>query len=555
MIAFGQRALVGLAYFLFAVAVAASFEAPDGAFSAIHPETIRADMAFLADDLLEGREPGSPGYRVAAAYVAARFSGLGLRPGAADGTYFQQVPLRSVRVEPQRSTFSVRSGQEEYPLVLGQDVILDADPGRSDVDVEAQLVFVGYGISAPDKHYDDYAHMNVRGKIVVALYGAPETFEPAVRAHYSEQTVKHSIAAAHGAIGFLNLYSEDFESRFPFEKMARSVDSASYAWLDPAGMPNDYLPQIKASGFVAIPAAKNLLLGTSRSAKSIYALAKAGRLKPFPLAAHVVIHTATISSDLRSPNVVAVLEGSDAALKQEYLVYSAHLDHVGVGPAVNGDAIYNGALDNASGVAAVLSIAEAFSHATERPRRSILFVAVTGEESGLLGSDFFAHYPPVPVTSLVADLNFDGGVPLWPIADICPYGAEHSTLLETLRGAAAEVHLNVSPDPHPEEVMFIRSDQYSFVRQGIPAAFVSEGIVSSDPTVDVNKRLAEWWATTYHEPSDDMNQPNLNFDSAAVLVKLSFLAGWSIANESRRPQWINGDFFGRTFRKPAQRTP
>jgi hypothetical protein len=519
---------------------------------AIKPQVIRADMGFLADDLLEGRAPGTRGYNVGAAYVASRFAALGLRAGASDGSYFQDVPLRAMHLDEAASAFVLRRRTENVTLIARRDFIISADSGHTQVDVEAPLIFVGHGITAPDQHYDDYAHLDVHNKIVIALYDSPAFADPSVRAHYSARETKRANAAAHGAIGFLALYSPNEQSQYPFDKRAAALDMPTYAWVDAHGKPNDYYPELKISGYISIPGADSLFAGTGRTTKAIFAAAAAGKLRGFNIPAKAIVRAVTTTTDISSANVIGILDGIDPALASQFVVYSAHLDHLGVGPAVNGDSIYNGALDNASGVAAILSVAEGFAHTKTHPRRSIIFIAVTGEEAGLLGSDYFARFPPVPATDIVADLTIDGGVPIWPIADVNAYGSEHSSILEPLRAAAERVHLLLSPDPHPEEVMFVRSDQYSFVRQGVPAVFISEGMQSTDHSIDTEKRQDDWWSSTYHEPSDDMKQPNLNFDSAALLAKLDFLTGWTIANDDSPPRWNKDDFFGRLFGRNSQ---
>jgi len=246
---------------------------------------------------------------------------------------------------------------------------------------------------------------------------------------------------------------------------------------------------------------------------------------------------------------VAKLEGSDPALRNECVVFTAHLDHLGIGQAVNGDNIYNGALDNASGSAILLEIARAFASMKERPRRSLLFVAVNGEEEGLLGSDYFAHYPTVAKSAIVANVNMDEDDMLWPLKDIIPFGAEHSSLDEVVHEAAARLHLGISPDPMPEEVVFIRSDQYSFVKQGIPAVFPVAGFKSDDPKIDPAKIFGKWEQERYHQPSDDMNQPNLDFEQAAKFARFNLLVGYMVAQKTERPTWKRGDFFGERYGK------
>ena len=247
---------------------------------------------------------------------------------------------------------------------------------------------------------------------------------------------------------------------------------------------------------------------------------------------------------MQGTNIVARLEGSDPQLKNEVIVYTAHLDHLGIGAPVNGDSIYNGALDNASGCATLLEIARAFSGMNPRPRRSMLFVIVTGEEAGLLGSDYFATYPTVPAASIVADVNVDEVLMLFPFRDVIAFGAEHSSLDAVIKKAADRLHVVESPDPFPEEVVFIRSDQYSFVKQGIPAVMPSPGIKSDDPKINPAEIFMKWEQERYHQPQDDIDQPGLDFDAATQFARFAFLCGYLIAQDPQRPTWNKGDFFG-----------
>jgi Zn-dependent M28 family amino/carboxypeptidase len=255
------------------------------------------------------------------------------------------------------------------------------------------------------------------------------------------------------------------------------------------------------------------------------------------------LHVVSKHREIHSPNVAAVVRGSDPSLAGEYVVYTAHTDHLGIGRALNGDAIYNGAVDDASGTSALIEMAKAFAALPKRPKRSLLFLAVTAEEKGLLGSDYFAHYPTVPRQSLVADINMDGASVFYTFKDIVPLGAEHTTMDQAVNRAASALGLKVSPDPMPEQVNFIRADHYSFVRQGIPAITIGEGLEAKDPDVDARKFLENWIATRYHAPSDDMDQP-LNFDATVEFMQVSFLVGYELAEERSRPSWKPGDFFG-----------
>jgi hypothetical protein len=413
--------------------------------------------------------------------------------------------------------------------------------------VEGPVVFVGYGVTAAEQGYDDYKGLDVKGKIIAFLPGAPN-FESSLKAHYSSTEVKAQNAVDRGVVGIIALDDPVQERSYPFTKFVRDLATPEYSWLDKQGRPAHYFPELKAAAFLSLPTTEKFLAGTSHNAAELFALAKEGKSMPtFALPATAKIHSVTKSQEAQSPNVVAKLEGSDPQLKNEYVVYTAHLDHIGIGTAVKGDTIYNGALDNASGSATLLEIARAFSGMRTRPRRSILFVSVTGEEAGLLGSDYFATYPTVPAKSLVANVNVDEVLMLWPLRDIVAFGAEHSTLDGVIKKATERMHLTESPDPLPEEVVFIRSDQYSFVRQGIPAVMPSPGFKSDDPKINPGAIFMKWEEERYHEPQDDMDQPGLNFEAAAQFARFAFLCGYLITQNTQPPTWNKGDFFGEHY--------
>ena len=521
-------------------------DAADIAMATIRPEGIRADMRFLADDLLEGRGTGARGYAIAAAFVATRFEGLGLQPAGDQGTYFQSVPLRAMHVDEAHSSFALTHAGSTRSLRLREDVILRSNAGIAESSIEAPVIFVGYGISAPELGYDDYRHVDVKGKIVAFLFGAPN-FASSMKAHYSSSLEKQRMAAAHGAAGIIVLDDARLEKIYPFSKRVRDLAIPEYRWLTPEGRPGNYFPELKASAYLSMAETGRLFEGSGHPVEQVYSAAAAGKLRPFALPIVVKLITQTRWTDVRSPNVVAKLEGSDPALKAEYVVYSAHLDHLGISTPVDGDGIYNGALDNASGTAVMLQMARAFSGMNPRPRRSIVFLAVTAEEAGLLGSDYFATYPTLPRGSIVANVNTDEDEMLWPLRDIVAYGAEHSTLQGVVERAARRMNLSLSPDPVPEEVVFVRSDQYSFVRQGVPSVMVSPGYKSDDPAIEPAKIFEHWEATRYHQPQDDMQQPGLDFDAAAKFAKFAFLSGYLIAEDPQKPSWNSGDFFGTRY--------
>lgn len=538
-----------IAYFFLVASLAASQTAtdnnlpPDSVLKQIRPEGIRAHMQFLADDLLEGRGTGTRGYELAANYVRAEFEQMGLKPAGTHGTYLQNVSFRKIELVPEQSSVTFKTGDTERKLAFEKDFLSRGDPLRPDTSVDAATVFVGFGVSAPEFSYDDYAGADVKGKVVVMFYGAPDKFPSSQRAHYSAGRVKLANAVAHGAVGTMLVWAGPQEKRIPFTRLVRFYREQSLRWLDEKGDPNDAQPQIRASVTLSKEGAESLFANAAKSLQDALEVAAKGEPQSFPLATSASIHLVSRHAVVQSPNVAAILPGSDPKLKQEYVIYSAHADHLGVGEAINGDSIYNGAVDNASGTAALLAIARVFSDLPKAPHRSILFLVVTGEEEGLLGSDYFAHYPTVPIASVAANVNMDGIALFYDFRDIVPMGAEHSSIGRVVAEVAQHFGLEVSPDPTPEEVSFIRSDQYSFVRQGVPSVFISEGTKAIDPKVNGREVTLEWEKTRYHTPKDDMEQP-LNFNAAVRCTRVNLAVGYILAQQAQRPSWNKGDFFG-----------
>lgn len=536
--------LVATAGLLFSQqSVNAGGDAADDAMATIRPEAIRGNMRFLSDDLLEGRGTATRGHEVAAKYMASQFEALGLQPAGDNGTFFQSVPLRSMQPDPANTSLTLTKSAREETFAFAKNYITFADPGRAESFLEAPVVFVGGGVTAPSQHYDDYQGIDVKGKIVAIMLEAPN-FESSLKAHYSSFEVKEKNAVDHGAAGILVLDDPILEQLYPFDEEVRDLALPQFHWLDKQGRPNDYFPELKVNALLSMPDTKQFFEGTGHSADDVFAAIKAGKPTSFAVPIIAKIHNATKMHDTSSPNVVAKFEGSDPILKNEYLVYSAHLDHLGISTPVEGDSIYNGALDNASGSAILIEIARAFSKMPRHPSRSILFVSVTGEEAGLLGSDYFAHNPTVPKSSMIANVNTDEDLMLWPLRDMVAFGAEHSSLENVVQRAGARLHVTESSDPMPEEVIFIRSDQYSFVKAGVPAIMPSPGFKSDDPKVSPMSLFQTWEATRYHHPQDDMQQPGLDFDAAAQYARFVFLCGYFVTTDPQRPAWNKGDFFG-----------
>jgi hypothetical protein len=523
---------------------------PEDLLNRIRPEGIRAHMNYLADDLLEGRGTGTRGYMLAAKYVAAQFEEMGLKPAGDNGTYFQNVRFRRIETVADKCSLSLTRGGKEQPLVWEKDFVNSGDALRTDTSVSAPVVFVGRGITAPEYQYDDFAGIDVKGKIVAELIDGPTTFPSAPRAYYSDAYVRSRMAAEHGAVGILYIWAGDYADRTPFERLVRFFREPNMRWLDAKGMPNETVPEIRGYAMLNAATASTLFDGTSKSLKQVLEDAAANKPEAFPLPVSASIRLGGRFAEVESPNIVAVLPGSDPQLKNEYVVYSAHADHLGIGEPIYADTIYNGAVDNASGTAAVLEIARAFSSMPTPPRRSVLFLIVTGEEEGLLGSDAYAHSPTVPIKQVAANLNMDGVSLFYDFRDLVALGGEHSSLNDEVEDVARHMGLEVSPDPMPEEGFFIRSDQYSFVKQGVPAVNISEGFKTVDPNLNGRDIALKWEGTIYHTPQDDMKQP-LNFQAAAKCTRVNLAVGYEVAQEDGRPHWNANDFFlGRFGSKP-----
>jgi Peptidase family M28 len=517
---------------------------PDELLQRISVDGLRAHMAFLADDLLEGRGTGTHGYQLAAKYVQAQFEEMGLKPAGVNGSYFQNVRFRKIELLQDRSSLTLKHEGATRTLILDKEYVMGGDPLSADTTAEGLVVFVGFGVSAPEFNYDDYAGIDVRGKIVAALYGAPSRLPSAPGAHFSSTEQKLRVAAEHGAIGFISIWAGKTEQRTPFSEYVRYSRGPALRWLDEKGVPNDAQPKIRGYARISSSTAAVMFDGAPKTLKDALQAADNSQPQAFPLKASVSMHIVSHYSEVESPNVAAILPGSDPQLKNEYVVFTAHLDHLGIGDPVKGDSIYNGAADNASGTAALIEMARAFSGLHPAPRRSLLFLAVTGEEEGLLGSDYYAQNPTVPISQIVANINMDEVSFLYDFKDIVPLGGEHSSLGAVADDVARHMGLIVSPDPLPEEVYFIRSDQYSFILQGVPALYIEEGLQTVDPKLDGKKMQFDWEAQRYHQPSDDMSQP-FDFNATVKCTRVDLAVGYEIAQQTERPHWNAGDFFGK----------
>lgn len=503
---------------------------------------IEADVRFLADDLLEGREAGTRGYDIAAAYVAARFAEVGLVPGGDNGTWFQQVPmLKAVRQREGAQFVLLAPGRRER-LRFGDDYLPGVSYESAAVELTAPMVFVGQAVQAPELGHDDFAGVDLHGKIAVFFPNAPARFSGDERAYHAATTTKFETLVRLGAVGAITIGDPADEERRPWSKVSANWEQPSMRLVEDDGGALDTYPELKVRAQVSAAAAPKLFRESGVAFADVVAAHARGESKAFELDQRATLVLRQSIGKVTSHNVVGVLPGR-GALARQHIALTAHLDHLGIGAGVDGDTIYNGAQDNAVGIAILIETAR---QALSRPpaQRSLVFVATTAEEKGLLGAHRFARAPTVP--KVVANINMDMPVMLVPTRDLTPIGIEHSSLATQVRRAAREIGVELSPDPAPEENVFVRSDQYAFIRQGIPAVYVDGGYQPVEAGVDAKARAQEFLRTHYHQPSDDLALPVVLAD-AERLARLNARIAELVANDPSTPRWNDGDFFGRRF--------
>jgi hypothetical protein len=493
-------------------------------------------VKVLADDKMEGRETGSAGLRAAEAYVVEQLKDAGVDPAGSSG-YYQPVKFESRQIiEKDSSAALIRDGKTE-PLTLGEDAYFST---RTDLapEIEAQLVFVGYGLSIPEKNYDDFAGLDLHGKIAVAIQGSPAEMPGALASHYQSAAEKWKALHRAGAIGHISL-PNPAAMDIPWSRQSVNRTHVSMELTESAL--NDNVGEKFAMVFNPASADK-LFAGSGHNFAEIAALAKDRKPLPrFPLAVSIKAKARVEKKEVESANIVAKVPGSDPALKGEYVVLSAHIDHLGIGEPINGDRIYNGAMDNASGSATLLDVARSLKQSPEKLKRSLLFVFVTGEEKGLLGSKYFTAHPTVPPNSMVANINIDMFLPIVPLKVLTVLGLQESDLGELVTEVARARGIRVQPDPEPVRNSFIRSDQYNFIRHGIPALAMKVGY---DPGSPEQKLFKDWLTQRYHAPSDDLDQP-IDLTAAAGYEEIIRALMVAVANDPTRPQWKQDSFFRR----------
>ncbi|MCE9667891.1 M28 family metallopeptidase [Myxococcus stipitatus] len=518
--------------------------------AAASPEAERwwGHVRVLADDAMQGRETGSEGYAKAARYVAEQLAAMGIEPGAGEG-YSQEVELVSRQLVDAKSRLTLVRNGKRIPLVIGRDAIIGSRLGESG-QVEAPLVFVGYGLSIPEAGHDDFAGLDLQGKVAVFLHGWPHQIPGPLVAHHGSPEERVKVLLNAGAVGVVMLMNPK-KAEMPWSRIAASRFDPAMVFADPSLVEDRGL---KVSALFNSRHAEKLFAGARHSFKEVLAMADANRPLPrFELPTRLEARAEWTEGPVKSANVVGVLPGSDATLAKEYVVLTAHLDHVGVGVPVKGDAIFNGAMDNATGVASVLEVARRLQ--ALKPKRSVLFLLVTGEEKGLLGSLYFAARPTVPLASIVANFNMDMFLPLFPLTHLLALGQEESSLVAPLQQVAAAHGVTLVPDPEPDQMLFIRSDQYAFILKGVPALSFKFGYVPGSPE---ERASTAWRLRHYHAPSDDLRQP-MDREAAAKFVQVLADLSLTVANAPERPRWNDSSFFRRFASTPVEearpRTP
>ena len=502
-------------------------------------DDVRAHVEFLADDLLEGRQSGTRGYDLAALYVASRFEAMGLEPGGTDGSWYQDVPF--VRALPGTTQASVEVGGETVALDDSGFALVPSVASET-IDVDAELVLVGRGLSEPLLGVDDYAGIDMTDKIAVVLPGTPAGLPGDVNAHVA--STKVAAAAAAGAVGIITVMGVDGERAGGFLNYMRTHEKVDV--VGPDGRPGK-MGGLQFQAYVT-PSMASRMLGVDLGAVVMpYAMGQTVDL-PQPADARLRLTATSTHETFTAPNVIARLEGGDAALRDEHVMLTAHLDHVGVQEDAPGeDKIFNGALDNAAGIATMLEAARLFTEDSQAPARSVTFIALAAEEMGLLGAAYYADNPTVPIEEIVGVVNLDMPVPLYDFNDVVAFGASYNSVAEKVAAAGSDLGISVSPDPMPEQNIFVRSDHYEFAKKGVPAILLFTGYGNGGEAV-----WEDFFANRYHKAGDDLSQP-FDWSALAKYADLNYRIARTIADDAERPMWYDGTYFGNRFAPGARR--
>jgi Zn-dependent M28 family amino/carboxypeptidase len=517
---------------------------PPAAFTAlekIRPENIEQHTRFLSHDLLEGRGTGQRGGDLAAEYIATQFALYGLKPAGENGTYMQKVPLVGITPGPDTRFALVPKGGRPLDLKPLDEYVAYNETQQPESNIDADIVYVGYGIEAPEYNWDDYKGVDVKGKVLLMLVNEPPSDDPKffngkVLTYYGRWMYKYEEAARKGAVGAILIHR---------------TDMASYGWdvvRNSNSGEKDYLkigdtPRLKAAAWIHLDIARKLASVAGLDLDKMMADANSRNFKPVPLSVRLSAHMTSKIRPFSSNNVIAVLPGSDKNLKGEGILYTAHYDHFGIRPDMKGDNIFNGAMDNATGCGILLEIARVFGEATQRPRRSIYFSSVTAEEQGLLGSEYLGKHPPIPAGKISLGLNYDDVMPLGAPEQVEVSGAERTTFYPTVQATATDFRFAIRPDARPEAGHYYRSDHFSLARVGIPAFSINVGVKfkGHDEAWGL-AQLQDYTDHRYHQPSDEY-KPGMDWTSDAAMARFGFALGFEAANQAHEVGWKKGDEF------------
>jgi len=521
-----------------------SVRLPGAAFAAmqkIDPERIRAHVRYLSHDLLEGRGTGQRGGDIAAEYIATQFALYGLKPVGDNGSYMQKVPMVGITPQPE-TTFSLVSGRGDAKSLAPLDDYVAYDQTQlPQSDVDAEIVYVGYGIEAPEYKWDDYKGVDVRGKVLLMLINEPPSddvnfFKGKALTYYGRWTYKYEEAARKGAVGAILIHQTDMAS-YPWE-VVRNSNSGEKSYLRLDGT-----SKLKVASWVRFDVAKQMATTAGMNLDKMMVDARSRDFHPVTLSVKLKAHIVSKIRPFESNNVLAMLPGSDAKLRSEAVMYTAHYDHLGIRPDMPGDNIYNGANDNATGCGILLELARTYAEAGQRPHRSILFASVTAEEQGLLGSEYLGKHPPVPAGKISLDLNYDDVPPLGSPEEVEVSGAERTTFYPEVEAMAKTFRLTIRPDSRPEAGHYYRSDHFSLAHVGIPSFSINEGTKYKGHDAAWGTQQAEDYTSKhYHQPSDEYH-PSMDFTGDAAMARFGFVLGWEAASQTKLVGWQKGDEF------------
>jgi Zn-dependent M28 family amino/carboxypeptidase len=556
LIALATRAVVGQTSSHRKTSVSTSTRLPSAAFAAletIDPERIRAHVRFLSHDLLEGRGTGQRGGDIAAQYMATQFALYGLKPAGDNGSYMQKVPLVGVTTLPDTTYSVVPQHGDTLNFKFLDDWVGFDETQQTSSDIDADIVFVGYGIEAPEYKWDDYKGADVKGKVLLMLVNEPPSDDPnffkgKALTFYGRWVYKYLEAARKGAVGVMLVHKTEMAS-YGWD-VVRNSNSGEKSFLKAEGQ-----PKLEVESWIQLSVAQKLAQSSGMDLDKMIADARSPGFHPVALPLKLHAHMASKVRPFESNNVIATLSGSDKNLKSQAVMYTAHYDHLGIRPDMPGDNIYNGADDNATGCAILLEIARAYGQSAQRPRRSIIFASVTAEEQGLLGSEYLGQHPPIPAGSITLDLNYDDVKPLGAPQEVEVSGAERTTFYPNVQAMAKDFRLTIRPDARPEAGHYYRSDHFSLARVGIPAFSINEGMKfkGHDESWGLEQDR-EYTAKHYHQPSDEYH-PDMDFTADAALARFGFALGWEAAGLQKMIGWQKNDEFAAARDKSQAGTP